>query len=73
METTLQRLLKQTNFSSMFNAGFHYDRCGQGVCHHSWSFVVRDRSDNIKSALTVCVSANFKPFRFGLRFLMAEE
>ena len=36
-------------------------------------FVVRDRSDNIKSALTVCVSANFKPFRFGLRFLMAEE
>ena len=25
----------------------------------------------IKSALTVCVSANFKPFRFRLRFLMA--
>ena len=71
METTLQRLLKQTNFSSMFNAGFRYDRCDPGVCHHSWSFVVRDRNDNIKSALTVCVSANFKPFRFGLRFLMA--
>ena len=73
METTLQRLLKQTNFSSLFNACFHYDRCGQGVCHHRWSSVVQDRSDNIQSALTVCVSANFKPFRFGLRFLMAEE
>ena len=78
MITTIAAIIYGNNSSTIaetnrlqFNAGFHYDRCGQGVCHHSWSFVVRDRSDNIKSALTVCVSANFKPFRFGLRFLMA--
>ena len=80
MITTIAAIIYENNSSTiaetnklqfMFNAFFHYDRCGQGVCHHSWSFVVRDRNDNIKSALTVCVSANFKPFRFGLRFLMA--
>ena len=47
MITTIAAIIYENNSSTIaetnrlqFNAGFHYDRCGQEVCHHRWSFVV---------------------------------